>query len=159
VFLSDKNIFDKVKFMKDFEALKHNAIWLNFQKWELQKKVEWKLFWVDILWYIDNYTEERIDDIKTSAYLTKLDSNVVSMYNWLTKMEEYELQLRVYMKLMNKNKSRIIEIWKHKYKDNRNSHQIIEFIRDSKMDKRIENKRLPLVKEMVELDKKYSTLK
>jgi hypothetical protein len=26
VFLSDKNIFDKVKFMKDFEALKHNAI-------------------------------------------------------------------------------------------------------------------------------------
>jgi len=69
--------------------------------------------------------------------------------------DEYKLQLRVYMKLLGRNKSRIIEIAKHKYKDERNEHQIIEFELTPEFDKEMTEKYQPVINEMSNLYKKH----
>ena len=40
----------------------------------------------------------------------------------MSSYDEYKLQLRAYMKLTWKTKAKIIEVAKHKYKDERNEH-------------------------------------
>lgn len=155
--LKDKKIDDMEKVIEDYDNAKYNAIWLKFEKWVQQYKVEWEILGQRFGWYIDNITEEWIDDVKTAKYLTKPESDAISMFSWMTTMEEYWLQLWIYMKLTWRTKSRILEVAKHKYKDWRNAHQILEFILTPEKDKEMEEKYQPIVNEMLELYNKFKT--
>lgn len=143
-----KHIYDLEWLMKDYDALKHNAQGLEFEKWKFQYKIEGEVFNLPFLWYADNYTDEWIDDIKTSRYLTKKDTKQVNSRSGLTYYQEYELQLWLYMKILWRKKARIIEIAKHRYKDGRNAHQIIEFIWSNERDKDMTDKWWKKVEEM-----------
>ena len=150
----DQEVVDMEKLIEDYDTLKHNAQWLEFEKWSSNYKVEWDLLWQKFVWYIDNLTESYIDDIKTARYLSKEDWSI-NMWSWMSTNDEYKLQLRVYMKLLGRNKSRIIEIAKHKYKDERNEHQIIEFELTPEFDKEMTEKYQPVINEMSNLYKKH----
>jgi len=150
----DQEVVDMEKLIEDYETLKHNAQWLAFERWVSNYKVEWDLLWQKFVWYIDNITEIYIDDIKTARYLSKEDWGI-NMWSWMSTNDEYKLQLRVYMKLLGRNKSRIIEIAKHKYKDERNEHQIIEFELTPEFDKEMTEKYQPVINEMSNLYKKH----
>ena len=152
-----------VKSMEDivevYDTLKWNSQGLEFKKWERNKEVRWELFGVPFVWYIDNFTEEYIDDIKTSQYLSKKDSNMVNHRSGMTYYQEYELQLRIYHMLTWIKNCRILEVSKHKYvtaKDkDRHEHQVIEFHFDEENDKEMAAKYEPIVKEMMEMYKKF----
>lgn len=154
--LADKDIYDMEALIEDYDNLKYNAWWLNIEKWASQYKVEWELFWKPFLWFIDNITDERIDDIKTSRYLSKKDAKQKNHWSWLTYYEEYELQLWAYMKVMRRQKARIIEVAKHRYKDWEPRNQIIEFHMTPERDKSMTDKWSWKVDEMSKLRDKYN---
>ena len=136
--LDNEEVFDMEKLMETYDALKHNAEWLEFERWTNDFKVEWELFGVPFIWYIDNFREDCIDDIKTSQYLSKewWSSNHRS---WMTYHEEYALQLRLYM----------LATWVKKAK-------IIEFEMTDEWKEKMINKYQPIVQEMKELFDKYN---
>lgn len=105
--------------------------------------------------YIDNFNDDCIDDIKTAHYLTNKDNTAKNSWSGMSTWEEYELQLWVYMKLTGSKKARILEVAKHKYKDERHAHQIIEFEMTEEFDKRMTDKYQPIVEEMSLLYNKY----
>lgn len=146
----DKNtISDIPKFVNDYDNLKYNSEWLDIKIWQTQYKLEWQLFGVDILGYIDNLTDEYVEDIKTTRYLTKEDTKSINMWSGMTTIEEYKLQLRVYCKLLWRKKARIIEIPKHKYKD-WPKHQILEYNYDE-VEKEMSEKIHKIVEEIKSL--------
>jgi len=148
-----KTLLDFDKFIWDYDTLKINSEWLNFEKWQSQVKVEWELFGSEFMGYVDNLTEDWIDDIKTCRYLTKQDNASENMRSGMPTMDEYKLQLWIYCKLLWRTKARIIEICKHPYKDKRQWRQIIEF--DFSNDKDMVEKYEPIIKEMQFLYNKY----
>ena len=85
----------------------------------MQFKVQGNLLGMPFIGFIDNFNPNLIDDIKTVKYLTNVEDVKDNRNFWsgLSNYEEYELQMWVYMKLANVNKSRIIEVSKHRYKD------------------------------------------
>jgi len=157
-FLDGQEIVDKAKLLQDYDTLKHNSKGLKFEVWEPQYEIKGELFWVPILWYVDNLTDEWIDDIKTTRYLNKKDSKQINSRSGMTYYEEYETQLWIYMKLMWRKKGRILEIAKHKYKDKRHANQIIEFHWSKAWDKKMTEKRQPIVEEMWKMRDEYSPL-
>lgn len=156
-----ENVKSMENIVEAYDTLKWNAKWLQFKKWERNKEVRWELFWLPVVWYIDNYNEDCIDDIKTVTYLSKKDSNQINHWSGMTYYQEYELQLWVYHMLTGINKCRILEVSKHKYvtaKDkDRHEHQIIEFNFDKEYDEKMIAKYEPIVKSMIELLEKYKT--
>lgn len=150
-----ENVKSMENIVEAYDTLKWNAQWLQFNKGEWNKEVRWELFGMPVVGYIDNYNSDCIDDIKTSQYLSKKDSNQINHWSWLTYYQEYELQLWVYHMLTGINKCRILEVSKHKYvtaKDkDRHEFQIIEFNFDEEYDKRMIEKYGGVVKEMKEL--------
>lgn len=109
--------------------------------------------------YIDNLTDNCIDDIKTSYYLTKKDSNAKNHRSGMTTYEEYELQLWVYMKVSGIKKSRIIEIATFKYKDEeRHEHQILDFELTDEFDKKMSDKYFPIFAEMKAMKDKFPNI-
>lgn len=145
--IGEDPVVDMEKLMEDYDTLKHNAQWLEFDKWASNYKVEWDLLWQRFVGYIDNLTEDCVYDIKTSRYLSKEDW-WKNMWSWMSSYDEYKLQLRAYMKLTWKTKAKIIEVAKHKYKDERNEHQVIEFELTPKLDEEMTKKYQPIVDEM-----------
>lgn len=153
--LENANIQDMEKTIAEYDNIKHNAEWLEIPKWQTQAKVEWVLLWQLFVWYIDLLTDDTVIDIKTSKYLTNPESESKNMWSGLSSYEEYELQLWIYMSLTGKKKGQIIEVSKHKYKDERNAHQTIDFERSDERNEKMTAKRQPVVDEMVELYNKY----
>lgn len=143
-------IEDKEKFIESYDNLKRNAIWLEFEKWKRNVEVKWELFGYPIVWYIDNLLDDCIDDFKTTQYLSD-DKPTKNFWSGMSYREEYELQLRIYMKITWIKKSRILEVWKFKYKDNRHANQIIEFEMTEEFDKKMTEKYEPIVKEMFDM--------
>ena len=154
-------------FNEELDNLKFNSTWLidSFEVWELQKEIKWELLWADFIWYIDNFTKDCIYDIKTAKYLAK-DDWKISMFSWLTKYDEYKLQLWVYSQFTWVRKTAIIEVAKHKYVEKkptkkepnpkpRYEHQIIEFYFDEEEDKKMEKRYWKIVKEMGVLYNKF----
>lgn len=158
------DICENVKSMENiveaYDALKWNAQWLQFKKGKWNKEVKWMLFWYPVIWYIDNYNETSLDDIKTCTYLSKKESNQINHWSGMTYYQEYELQLRVYHMLTGVNKCRILEVSKHKYvtaKDkDRHENQVIEFNFDEEYDKEMTEKFEPIVKEMLSLYNQFN---
>lgn len=139
-----------------YETLKHNSVWMEFVKGEWNKEVRWMLFWFPIVWYIDNYNEDCIDDIKTVTYLSKKDSNQINHWSGMTYYQEYELQMFVYMMLTWIKKWRILEVAKFRYKDaNRHEHQIIEFNMTDDWVNYMTKKFQPIASEMFTLYNKF----
>ena len=155
--LDNYNLFDPEVLLEKYENIKHNSSNLDFKIGDRNVKVEWQICGEDFLWYLDNYNPDCIDDIKTVTYLTKPDWKAKNFWSGMTYIEEYELQLRIYMSLTWINKSRIIEVSKHKYKDDRIANQIIEFEMTEEFDKRMRGKYFPIIKEMRILYNKYKT--
>ena len=153
----DSEVVDIASLLEDFENLKYNASELEVEKGGHQIKVEWELLGQLFQWYVDIMTEDTVIDIKTARYLTKKDWDSKNMRSNLSNMEEYELQCWVYMKLSKRKKAKIIEVAKHKYKDDRKSAQIIEFELTEEMDKRMTEQYQPIVNEMSELWNKYKS--
>ena len=81
-------------------------------KWEYQVKVDMPLHWKKMLWYIDVLQWDTIIDIKTTWRKVSIDTD---WFYWMSKQEEYELQLWYYMKATNKRKAKIIEIITFEY--------------------------------------------
>jgi hypothetical protein len=48
--LWDKQLSDFDKFISDYDTLKKNSEWLEFEIGKQQVKVEWDFFWVPIVW-------------------------------------------------------------------------------------------------------------
>jgi len=119
-----------------FESLKDHAKNLNTEVGAIQQYVVWKIAWFDFCWYIDNVTEDRIEDYKTIWQAKNL--NTISQYSWMTNGDEYELQLRVYMYLTERSKARIIEVNGYNYvKEPKEGYvKIIEYTRTEEMDKK-----------------------
>lgn len=141
-----------------YDAAKHNAKWLEFVRGQSNVEVNGMIGDFQFVWYIDNLTD-RIDDIKTSYYLTKKDSTNKNHRSWLTTREEYELQLRVYMKVSGIKKSAIIEVATFKYKDeSKHEHQILELELIDEFDKRMSDKYFPIFAEMKQLKDRYQSL-
>lgn len=139
-----------------YDATKHNAQWLEFVRGQSNVEVNGMIGDYQFVGYIDNLTD-MIDDIKTSYYLTKKEGWQKNHRSGMTTYEEYELQLRVYMKIANIKKSRIIEIATFKYKDEeRHEHQILNFELTDEFDKRMSDKYFPIFAEMKEMKDKYS---
>lgn len=151
----NKEVEDMEKFVQDYDTLKFNAEWTELNLWKQQVRVQGKLFGLDFIWYIDNLTDERVEDIKTTRYLTKPDSKSKNMWSGMTTMEEYELQLWIYCKLLWRKKWRILEFAKHRYKDNRKASQIIELEITDEFDKEMEVKYWKIIEEMKKLYNKY----
>ena len=138
--IKDRNIADMDRLKEIYESAKHNAEWLEFEKWEQQVKVSGKLFDIEFVWYVDNLTDEYVDDIKTCWTLTKNDATFPNSWSGMTTYREYEVQLWVYMKLLGRKKGRIIEVAKHSYKDkDRHEHQMLEFNMTDKWDKEMKS--------------------
>lgn len=148
--LEGKNLNNKDKLLEEYENIKHNAIWLEFTKWDVQRKVKGNLLGMPFIGYIDNHNPNLIDDIKTVKYLTNIEDvkENRNFWSWLSTYEEYELQMWVYMKLSNIKKARVIEVSKHRYKDGKNAHQFIHFELTEEMDKRMLEKWAPIVAEI-----------
>jgi len=152
-------IKDQEKVQEWYNNAKKNTVWLELEVGFVQCKVEWNLLWYNFIWYVDNLTNEWIEDIKTTQYLTNTENKwSENLWSWLTTYQEYELQLWVYMKLLDRDKARIVEVSKHEYKDWKPRNQFIEFHRTEEMDQRMEETRWPKVKEMFELYQRYSSL-
>lgn len=155
-----ENVKSMENIVEAYDTLKWNAQGLQFNKWERNKEVRWELFGMPVVGYIDNYNTDSLDDIKTSQYLSKKDSNQINHWSGMTYYEEYELQLWVYHKLTGINKCRILEVSKHKYvtkKDaDRHENQIIEFNFDEEYDKIMTEKYEPIVQEMKQLWDKFN---
>lgn len=144
--------YSSEKVFKDFTSLKHNSIWLEFERGKSQVEVSWKILWVDFIWYLDNLLDWCIDDIKTCTYLTKKEWWNINDWSGMTTYEEYELTMWCYMKLTWINYWRIIEIAKYKYKDeDRHEHQILEFNMTPEWDKLMEER----VNNILEIANKY----
>lgn len=150
-----KDIIDKEKFNDAYEAIKHNSQWLVIPKWVYQYKMEWIIDKFSFIGYADIIDEECVYDIKTSQYLTKLDSNSLNMWSNLSSYDEYALQLWIYMKLTGKKKAQILEVSKHKYEDNKPYNQIIEFTWSEEWDKKMSDKWIPVMYAMQDLYTKY----
>lgn len=151
-----ENVKDMESLMETYDTLKHNAKWLEFKRWESNYEVAGELFWMKYIWYIDNFNEDCIDDIKTAQFLTKKDSKQINHWSWMSYYDEYALQLRLYMKMTWVKKSRILEVSKHKYKEeDRHEHQIIEFELTDEFDKEMTSKYEPIIKEMKEMYEKF----
>lgn len=151
-----QEIEDMEKFIKSYDALKHNSIGMEFEKWESQIEVKWELFWVPFIWYIDNLTDERIDDIKTAQYLSDKDWGK-NMRSGMSYYEEYELQLFLYMLATGRKQARILEVSKFDYKDKRHAHQIIEFHWTEERKNRMLAKLEPVVEDMKKLYEKFGS--
>jgi len=151
---SEQKVKDMEKLLEDLEIAKFNSKGLEFERWKFQVEISWTLFGVDFVGYIDNLTDERIDDIKTCKYPSKEDW-WKNMWSNITTREEYELQLRMYMKALNRDKARIIEVSKHKYKDWKPRNQIIEYKMTDEFDLYMTWKWKPVIMEMIDLYNKY----
>lgn len=149
-------IDDKEKFIKSYDALKHNSIGMDFEKGKTNVEVKWILFDVPFIWYIDNLSDERIDDIKTTQYLSNKDWSK-NMWSGMSYYEEYELQLFLYMLATGRKKARILEVSKHEYKDKRKAHQIIEFHWTEERKDKMLTKLEPIVQEMKKLYDKFGS--
>lgn len=154
-----KNIEDMEKLLELYEVAKYNATGLEMELWTPQMKVEWELLWCSFVWYLDNLVDWVIRDIKTCQYPTNKETTAKNFWSWMSYIEEYELQLWIYMKLTWLTKSRIAEVSKHQYEDGRNANQIIEIDMTEEFDKRMTEKYEPIIKEMVSLKNKYSYIK
>ena len=127
-------IFDDAYLL--YENFVKNSDWLQMEVWQLQVKVEWDIAGHNFVGYIDNLTDERIEDIKTTSSAKNLES--VSMFSWLSNGDEYELQLRVYMYLLWRDKARIIEVNGFQYQKPPKdwTRKIIEYHRTEEMDQK-----------------------
>lgn len=150
---------DKETFVADYDNLKHNAKGIQLPEWIQQYKVEWELLWQYWIWYVDLITDDCIYDIKTSRYLSDPESKSINMWSNMTSYDEYALQLWVYMKLTGKTKAKIIEVSKHKYKDERVANQTIDFELTKEFDEKMINKRQPVINQMSDMYNKYSLSK
>ena len=146
-----QDIQDREKLIEEYDNIKHNAEWLEVPKGINQHKVEWLIFDQSFVGYIDILTDDCVYDIKTTRYLTDPSKDGVNMWSNLSSYDEYALQLWVYMKLTGIKKAKILEVAKHKYKDERNANQILEFDLTDEFDKKMIAKRKPIVQEMVTL--------
>ena len=140
--------------VSDYDNLKYNADWDLFLDWDKQVEVQWELFWVPFIGYIDRLTDF-IEDIKTS-YLSTKDDHKKNMRSGMSYRDEYKLQLWTYFRATWNRNTRIREYWKFKYKDGRKSKQVIEFIFTDELDKEMEKKYLPVIEEMKELWNKFN---
>jgi hypothetical protein len=61
------------------------------------------------------------------------------------------------MKLTGKQKGKIIEVAKHKYKDDKPRNQIIDINMTTELDQEMTNKRQPVVNEMIRLREAFNT--
>jgi len=64
-----KEIKNKKTFFEEFETLKYNSEWLEFIRGKNNYEVKGKLFWQDILWYIDSYTKDEIIELNKQRLL------------------------------------------------------------------------------------------
>lgn len=147
---------DLEKAIQDFDNLKHNAEWLEFKSWDIQVFLQWEINGVEFVWYADNIIDGVIEDIKTCKYPTNIESGAINMWSGMTTYQEYELQIRIYMVLTWLKKWRIIEVAKHKYKDEKPRNQIIEFKWSDKWNKQMEDKFFPIIDEMMTLYAQYN---
>ena len=154
--IGDSVVDNLEKILQDYENAKYNTQWLVFEKWVTQYKVEWQLLWQQVLWYVDNITDNWIDEIKTSHYVSNPEKDSKNSWSNMTPMEEYRLQVWIYMKLLWRTKAKVIEIPKHRYKD-WPRFSIFEFILTPEKDKEMEEKYQPIVNEMSELYNKFKT--
>lgn len=150
-----KDVSDKEKVVTQYDALKHNATGLEIPEWYYQYKIEWELFWCDFLWYADIFRNDCIYDIKTIGKTGDTENTYPNMRSWLTYMEEYELQMRAYMKVTGIKKSQILAIGKFLYKDGRHDHKVIDIDRSDELDERMTKKFWVVVEKMKDLFAKY----
>lgn len=146
---------DKEKAIQTYEDCKFNARWVLLPIWEVQKEIKWEICGVDYIGYIDNYKDWIIYELKTAQYLTDKDKEwSKNMWSWLSTIEEYKLQLWMYMRVLKCN-GRIVEIAKHRYKDWLDRSQFIDFERSEDFDKEMLAKYTPIINEMKELYEKF----
>lgn len=146
---------DKEKAIQTYEDCKFNAGWLQLPIWEVQKEIKWEICGVDYIGYIDNYKDWIIYELKTAQYLTDKDKEwAKNMWSGMSTIEEYKLQLRMYMRVLKCN-WRIVEIAKHRYKDWLDRSQFIDFEWSEDFDKEMLAKYTPIINEMKELYEKF----
>ena len=146
---------DKEKAIQTYEDCKFNAGWLQLPIWEVQKEIKWEICWVDYIGYIDNYKDWIIYELKTAQYLTDKDKEwAKNMWSGMSTIEEYKLQLWMYMRVLKCN-WRIVEIAKHRYKDWLDRNQFIDFEWSEDFDKEMLAKYTPIINEMKELYEKF----
>lgn len=142
------------KIMKDYEETKYNAQWIVIPKWEQQKEVRWIINWVEYVGYIDSYSDWIIYELKTASLLTQKDWKA-SIFSWIPTYEEYRLQCWLYMRALWAD-AKLVEIWKHRYKDWRVSNQIFDFKWSKEFDDEMTGLYVPVIDEMKEMFDKYS---
>lgn len=146
---------DKVKAIQTYEDCKFNATWLEIPIGEVQKEIKWEINGVEYIWYIDNYKDWIIYELKTAQYLTdRFKEWTKNMWSWMSTIEEYKLQLWMYMRVL-KCKWRIVEIAKHRYKDWLGRCQFIDFDYTEEFEKEMLEKYTPIINEMKELYDKF----
>lgn len=155
--LEKTKILDKKRLLEQYENLKFNATWLEFTPGQQQVMIRGSFrLGVDFIGFIDNLVDGEIQDIKTCSYLTNIDNRTPNSRSGLSYYEEYELQLRLYMKFSGYRAWKIIEIAKHRYADNMPHHQIIDFVWSDKRDQNMESKYFPIIDEMLAYYTKFS---
>lgn len=147
---------DTEKIIHDFDVLKSHYTVPKMKIWDTQVFCEWTINDVEFVGYIDNLEGDTIRDVKTSYYLTKQDSKSINFWSGMTSIEEYELQLWIYMLLTGKKKANILEVAKYEYKKEWDYSQVIEFEMTDDFNTTMEDKRFPIMDEMKALHTKYS---
>lgn len=142
------------KITADFEAAKHNTLWIEIPKWEQQKEVRGIINWVEYVGYVDNYANGVIYELKTANLLTQQDWKA-SIFSWIPTYEEYRLQCWLYMRALWAD-AKLVEIGKHVYKDGRVSNQTFEFKWSKEFDDEMTGLYAPVIDEMKEMFDKYS---
>lgn len=103
------NIPDSV-FNETFNTTKKRFL----KKWENELKVPWEYEGVSFVWYIDKKIRNCVIDYKCITKFTNMNTN--SIFTWLTKYQEYAIQMYFYMLATKSKKWYILEILKVKQK-------------------------------------------
>lgn len=150
-----QNVIDREKVIATYDALKHNAVWLEIPEWYYQYKIEGTLFDLPYIWYADIYREDCIYDIKTIGKTGDIDATHNNMWSNMTYLDEYKLQMRAYMKATGVKKTKILAVWKFLYKDERHDNRIVDIDWSDELDQEMTAKFWPLVEKMKSLYKQY----
>lgn len=151
-----QNVQEKEKVLADYDALIYNAKGLELPKWDYQMRIDGELFGVPFLWFADIADDECIYDIKTISKTSAISWTYPNMRSGMTYMEEYELQMRAYMKVTGYKKSQIIAVGKFLYKDEKHDHVKIDIEWSDDLDKRMTERFHPIVKKMQDLYLKHA---
>lgn len=96
--------------VKKYDCLMNNykEMWL-VTTWQNEVKFNTVIFWIPFIWYIDNLDINYINEYKSTSSLSTPEDKPLQRQA-VNNHEEYALQSWIYMKALNRNEVRLIEV-------------------------------------------------